>query len=67
MHDHKCHELKLQIKELEMKNEMLNKVIQKNQDRDRIRLMLASESGDETLRYLVDKYISKPSEHQKEM
>ena len=29
--------------------------------------MMATETGDETLRYLVDKYISKPAKNEKEM
>ena len=39
---------------------MQQAIIGKGEARERVRGMLASEVGQETLRYLVEKYITKP-------
>jgi hypothetical protein len=40
--------------------------LKKSENRDRIRIMMTSDTGEETLKYLVEKYISKPAKKEQE-
>lgn len=48
------------VQELFIKNDNLQKIIDENEERDRIRVLMSSEAGEETAKYLFNKYITNP-------
>lgn len=59
-------ELSFKLSVLHTENDKLQQAIKRNENRDRIRIMMTSETGEETLRYLVEKYIAKPAKAENE-
>lgn len=48
------------VQELFIKNDNLQKIIDENEERDHIRVLMSSEAGEETAKYLFNKYITNP-------
>lgn len=66
MFNARCADLLLSIRDLSYQCDVQQKQITKVEKKDRVRLMMANEIGQETLRYLVEKYISKPALKEKD-
>ncbi|TNV82544.1 hypothetical protein FGO68_gene9665 [Halteria grandinella] len=61
----RCADLSVLVRDLNFQLDTKQRVITTIEKRDRVRQMMSTEIGQETLRYLVDKYISKPALQEK--
>jgi hypothetical protein len=66
MYNQRFHEISLQINELSTRCDQLREDKRRSEEKDRVRMMMASETGEETLRYLVEKYISKQMKNEED-
>ena len=56
----KCRDMSHRVNEFYIKTENLQKIIDENDERDRVRVLMSSETGEETALYLISKYITNP-------
>ncbi len=56
----KCKDMTYRVQELFVKNDNLQKIINENEMREHIRVLMSSEAGEETAKYLFNKYITIP-------
>lgn len=54
------------VQELFAKTENLQRIIDENDERDWVRVLMSSETGEETAKYLFKKYITNPKKDVKE-
>eukprot|EP00347_Sterkiella_histriomuscorum_P018982 403343421 len=56
----RTHELTLKLNEVQQKCDVQEFIIKRNETRDQIRSMMASETGDEKIKHIIEKHVVKP-------